>query len=86
MDIKTKICGYAYLIWMNGVPVVCMVQSRDKAQAIKKILESGREEIDPFHVHSATLIPGHQDDLFPEAVERDLEKSIPLSEWNPERN
>ncbi len=71
MNPTKKVTGYAYLLYMNGIPVVCMVQGTDKTQALADILQSGRERINPAGVHPATLIPGHH---FPEAPE------VPLRE------
>ena len=78
--VSKKICGYAFLVFMNDdVPVLCMVQERDRAKAVAAILRSGRKKLDESGLKKATLIEGHRDDLFPEAVEDDLAQapSIP---------
>ena len=76
-DVKKKICGYAYLVEVNGVPVLCVVQSRDKREAVDMVLRSGRNDLDEGHFRPVTIIPGHRDDLFPNAKETEL-ATLPL--------
>lgn len=75
--VNLKIVGYAFAMRIEGVSVVWLIQARDKETAISKVLEMGHQNINRAHVNPVTMIPGHQDDLFPAAVEIDLD-SVPL--------
>jgi hypothetical protein len=72
------IYGYAGSFDLNGQVALIIVQACDKQAAGIALNVATEYDIDLNYVRAVTIIPGHREDLFPEATERHLIDGPPV--------